>query len=427
MTTANGDFQQAFQGTARGWTFTGESNLSVVNFAPKTFTVSAAPSVGLSGAELTRYFAGGFGSIAVNVTFSAASLLYSDFDIVRVDNDNRLRFESSTPEIILRVDGVDVASVSGISWNASDEIVFEVDVTPVQARAGWRVAGASSTNENIVAPVGPFELGDPAEIYILGTDLAAAPQSSLTSVTLVEPFKPFENFETNWQAGSTPAIAFELPSIQLFDGWGHGSVQIPARFDSFELGWDDTYATTSPLTAKTFDTTVVEGVEDFEEEWDGTTFPLSFDVAIANLSAANFSAVEGGNAETFTAGTGAGWDTGYQTDNGLSLSVLTFGASGFESFESVEVRKQVTVNPSNSVFGVTGGGNHNLSQGDAVSFETDGFLPDGLKLEFEYQVASTPMANTFTVNATVTDAGSGDPLFVVEDRDFFWTDEDVIS
>lgn len=140
----------------------------------------------------------------------------------------------------------------------------------------------------------------------------------------------------------------------------------------------------------------------------------------------------GGTDETFEAGSGEGWDTGYETTITGEVAAQFGGAAGpnsqsVEDFEAVSFQQTFTVTPSTDEIVAP---SHGLVNGDEVTFESTGALPGGIQAEFTYIVA-TASTNRFTIlvesgGSTVDITGTGTGVHrLVEDRRVQWTEEYV--
>lgn len=205
----------------------------------------------------------------------------------------------------------------------------------------------------------------------------------------------------------------------------------PIPYDSFSE-WDVDYLfVIAASAAAVFDSIgSPETVEDFEEEWLGGG-PHVFDTTIQSSSIGDFDP-GAGTSETFEAGSGTGWDTGYSfTITSSSLASFdSVSPENFEDFEETFFRFQVTVvNTSTNTFSTSDASAHNLSVNDVVTFENpEGIFPTNIVPGVIYTVSTIPSSSTFRIkdptgtNVDLVDVESG-RLYLVPDPNEFWTEE----
>jgi hypothetical protein len=157
-------------------------------------------------------------------------------------------------------------------------------------------------------------------------------------------------------------------------------------------------------------------------------------VVFADNTKINVSATVGGGAISLSGGSGThSVKRPYRADFSLAgsdLETVTFGLAAdlFEDFEDVRDRITIAVNPTTDTVLATG---HPYSNGERVTFESNGALPANIRLGQYYYVVNAG-ANNFQIEQQVGagalnigDHGTG-VHEAIADPDIFWTEQESI-
>jgi hypothetical protein len=399
-------------GLAEGWTLT---SLSAA-YEKAGFGAAAFVSVGADWTDVTgigqlgRFVPevvapNGFFSFVMETIATAASLAYDpgiEHNLVYFDASNRLFYDVSTQQIILRIGGVNLLSAP-LTWTASTVMTF----TAKHLATGrtLSVAGAASGNGTVTAAAKTAMVGMPRVGYVLGLPGVVETEWGVYSWIAQRDQIDVEDFERRW--GN---FYYDLEPYAL----ALGSASFGALlFEGFEVDWDDFLRGLAATAEASFDSDPgpARSYEDFEQ-----LGPYALD--FPGVEAAVF------GIESFDP---LGWDEGYTLGLFAVETALFAGtnADPAEGFERVFGPVAVAVSPAPaSELGWEG---HPFFADDRCGFSTSGAFPLGISDGILFYVVN-PTTLGFQISQAlggavivIGDYGSGQ-LKVFGDPSLFWVD-----